>query len=256
MKKVVVTGIHLEDADGSAEEGQCDPTDLRVYVNWSPHSCWSRPKDGEQISPDYIQHIMRTATIERRSKKKLPKELSGKVWTDYVRRGLNWRIEDSLTASLDDNPNCFKDAQGNSHEHNWMADPSEDSFASDMARRLRSGLTKYRYLPEFPKEKTLGVGLFFEFIDGGTGERNEDNIIEGGSPRFCKLGESVIGDLDLLSNDSRSFRDYVANHDRYWTEVNRGIALVVVMAASVVFYAWYKAPKDGIRQDRSGIYHF
>mmetsp|Transcript_4649 Transcript_4649/g.10053 ORF Transcript_4649/g.10053 Transcript_4649/m.10053 type:complete len:774 (-) Transcript_4649:88-2409(-) len=236
MKKVLVTGIHLEDAVGSAEDGQCDPTDLRVYVNWSPHSCRARPQDGEQISPGYIQHIMWTVATEQRSKTRLPPELPRKAWTDYVRRGLNWRVEDAMTASLEDNPKCFDDAQGNANEHNWMADPSQDSFASDMARRLRSGLTNYRYLPGFPQEKAIGVGLFFQFIDGGTGERNEDGQLDGGTPRYCKLGESVMGDLDLPSSHSRSFRDYIANHDRYWTEVIRGVVLVVVMAAIAGIY--------------------
>jgi len=119
-----------------------------------------------------------------------------------------------------------------------MAEPSKRSIGSDMARRLRSGLTDHDYLPDHPREKVLGVGLFWTYLDGG--ERNKDGEVEGGTPRACNVGESVMGDLDLVDEQDvgRRFRDYANNHSRDWSQVQRGVALVfVILGSAFVFSA-------------------
>ena len=233
IKKVMVTGV-IEARSLATPENLCGPDELRIYVNLDPHMCWPRPSDGSHLTSKDIQRIMREVTTKRKRKKR-PKELA---WTDYVRRGLAWRVEDAILASLEDHPRCFEPlGTGNPNERNWMAEPSKESIGSDMARRLRSGLTDHNYLPDYPREKVLGVGLFWTYLDGG--ERNELGEIEGGTPRACNVGESVLGDLDLVDEQDvgTRFRNHVNDHSRDWSQVQRGVVLVVAIMGGAFAYS-------------------
>ena len=232
IKKVIVTGV-IENSNKPASEDNCGQDELRIYVNLDPYLCWPRPSDGSHLTAKDIQRIMREATTKKKRKKR-PKELA---WTDYVRRGLAWRVEDAILASLEDHPRCFEPlGTANPNERNWMAEPSKESIGSDMARRLRSGLTDHNYLPDYPREKVLGVGLFWTYLDGG--DLNERGEIEGGTPRACNVGESVLGDLDLAEQEDvgKRFRNHVISHSRDWSQVQRGIVLVIAILGSAFAY--------------------
>ena len=237
IKKVFVTGV-IAGSNYSGPEGTCGPNELRVYVNLDPFMCWPRPRDGSKLSPKDIQRIMREVTLKKK-KKKRPQGL-GIIQTEYIRKGLVWRIEDEILASLDDHPRCFDPlGTANPNERNWMAEPARDSIGSDLARRLRTGLTEYDYLPDSQREQVLGVGLYWTYLDGGTGQRNDDGEVEGGTERVCNVGESVMGDLDLYHDKKDSgvrFRNHVKNHSRDWSQVQRGILLVVAILGSAYAY--------------------
>ena len=120
-----------------------------------------------------------------------------------------------------------------------MAEPARDSIGSDLARRLRTGLTEHDYLPDSPREQVLGVGLYWTYLDGGTGQRNEKGEVEGGTERVCNVGESVMGDLELYDDKNEGgvrFRNHVKNHSRDWSQVQRGTLLVVAILGSAYAY--------------------
>ena len=236
IKKVFVTGV-IAGRDYAPTEETCGPNELRVYVNLDPFMCWPRPSDGSKLSPEDIQRIMREVTTKKKRNKR-PHKLRS-IQSEYVRKGLAWRVEDEILASLDDHPRCF-DPLGavNPNERNWMAEPARDSIGSDLARRLRAGLTENDYLPDYPREQVLGVGLYWTYLDGGTGQRNKDGEVEGGTQRVCNVGESVLGDLNLVDDKESCvrFRNHVKNHPRDWSQVQRGILLVVVILGSAFAY--------------------
>ena len=259
IQKVVITGIddvhHVQDYDddddsvSSDTEPHCSDDELRVYVNFSPHSCIDRPKDGAKMSEEFLREAMREVLTKRKAKKKLPEEFG---WQEYVEKGLKWRVDDHIVASLVDEPRCFAPAgTHNENERDYLAEPSPDSVASDMARRLRHGLTKHRYLPD-RVEEVLGVGFFWEFVNGGTGKRNYRGLLEGGSPEYCKLGESIIGE-DIgpeVAEPGEKFRKLIHSHQRYWDDVLKGIFLAVVLLGGAALIWPTKDKKKGRRGDK------
>ena len=260
IQKVVITGIddvhHVQDYDdadddnvSSDAESHCSDDELRVYINFSPHSCIARPTDGSKITEEFLRETMRKVLTKRKARKRLPEEFG---WQEYVEKGLKWRVDDHIVASLVDEPRCFAPAgTHNKNERDYLAEPSPDSIASDMARRLRHGLTKHRYLPD-RVEEVLAVGFFWEFVNGGTGERNSRGKIEGGSPQYCKLGESIIGESigPEVGEPGKKFRELIRSHERYWDDVLKGIVLAAALLGGAAF-VW---PKEGRKKRHSDKY--
>ena len=196
-----------------------------------------------------LREAMREVLAKRKAKNKLPEEFG---WQEYVEKGLKWRVDDHIVASLVDEPRCFAPAgTPNKNERDYLAEPSPDSVASDMARRLRHGLTKNRYLPD-RVEEVLGVGFFWEFVNGGTGKRNSRGRLEGGSPEYCKLGESIIGE-DIgpeVGEPGEKFRKLIHSHERYWDDVLKGIFLAVALLGGAALLWPTRDKKNGRRGDK------
>ena len=200
--------------------GKCKPYELSAYQYWEPHSCWANTTDPTKI--------LRSLARGERSRKR-PDSLD--KFLGSTRKGLTWRILDSMAASIHEGPTCFeprtpRNATKVISEVSWDADPSPLSPSSRLARRIRTKMSRVFYT-EKESRIILGVGIFFRF--------------HGQKERYCLLGSSIQGERTTNSDLTYISGQYGADIPfGDWGDVQMGILLTAGLGILLFTSCWQR----------------
>ena len=201
--------------------GKCKPYELSAYQYWEPHSCWANTTDPTKI--------LRSLARGERSRKR-PDSLD--KFLGSTRKGLAWRIIDSVAASIHEGPTCFEPRTPRNTTNftsavSWDADPSPLSPSSRLARRIRTKMSR-EYYTEKEGRSLLAVGIFLRF---DTGQKK----------RYCLLGSSIQGERTTNSDLTYISGQYGADIPfGDWRDVQMGIVLTTCLGLLLFTSCWQR----------------
>ena len=150
-----------------------------------------------------------------------------------TRKGLTWRIIDSMAASIHEGPKCFEPRTPKNTTNvlsalSWNADPSPLSPSSRLARRIRTKMSREYYTKRHGRS-ILAVGIFFRFAEVSTNT--------GPKERYCLLGSSIQGEPTAnidLAYISGQYGEDIPFGD--WGDVQMGILLTFGLGLLLLYW--------------------
>ena len=219
-----------------SSSGYCRPSELSVYDNWRPRSCYKNTTDLVGLlrevaasrhpffepdpvylhdPPEEVQEDDPDDDTYRKFKRRHKRDPSRLRNAAPIRKGMGWRISDVVAAAIDEGPACFEPvSDSNSSVAAWDADPLPSSIASDYLRKLRNNLNGSYYAQE---QQVLAIGIFFEFHTGT-------------AIRQCMIGDSVEG-----KDRSEPVVVKERKYDADWSEVRTGLILAYLFFSIIVY---------------------